>query len=540
MSLPRYTKNLFISNEKNIMRTINTYVDYTDVGGIFLNYNKERAKFQIHLEINNKKDIPDNCVHVYDISEAKKNRTSHEKIMEVLNNTNFKLLYTKFFLEKLLNLLTKYKCNLKNDFFDLDKDRSIKLIYNILDKQSIMVAKRVYSNILNRLIIKASINSLLSLKNKIKSDIEFYKEDPISKLDRIYKLKEDRNTKDRIGLNNIVVNYRTNNIIEAIDNYHNINHISNTIPNNLTLKDLINKKELNEFQNNINRDEQDIINNLNKIINKEIKSIFTGYIVILNYLQKNNKKFTSNTLTRMFNRYNLDRKHADKLTGRKRITYINTMKEHFGNAYDYISQFTDSKNTLKKVTILLELDKRRNYLNDEVVTFDKTTRVYHQTDIERLIDEGYITNLETRNLYSLDLDTNNINLIMKKWIDNRYDLDPHEEYLIDIAQSEANMDIEYQEYTDDSDYSYYLEYLGKNEVQRSKEHFLFCRGDSELDDKLDTEEKFQNYLLKLEQEKNYTKNKEILNQSTIEIDELDNLDMTVNTDSIIKDDELTF
>ena len=513
MSLPRYTKNLFISNEKNIMRTINTYIDYTDVGGIFLNYNKEIAKFQIHLEINKKKNIPDNCVHVYNRVQAKSNKTSIEKITEVLDGANLKLLYKKDFLNKLAELINSYKLKDENEFFILDKDKAEKLIYDILDKKSMMIAKRVYSNIFNRLTIKASINSLLSLKNKINCDIGFYKEDTIKELEELVSLLKNRVIDGIIDSNNIETSHKYKEIVRSIENYHNINYKSD-ISCLLNLNDLIYEKTLNEEYDSVTLKEIEIKQNLSIEIKEEIKSIFSDYTNVSNYLKENIKKFTHNSLTRMFNAFNTNIEHARKFNGIKRSRLLKTVKSDFGSTYEYLLNNSDSKNNLKKISKLVVLYQRKDILSE----YGEKQIYYNQTTIERLIDEGYITNLETKVLNNLDLDGNSINEITKHWINNISMISDEEQHFYAMAQEEAINEEQYQEYLEDENI------INSNIISIDTEQSLYKQF-NQLISKETKNQSIEEYLKLLTQDKTSFSNdeyKKYLNQinSVIEVNSI--------------------
>jgi hypothetical protein len=334
-------KNLFIKDEKNLLRTLNTYANYQEVETIELSYNTKKNKFEISLnDFSN--HIDNNSKYlIYDRLDAVEKRKDKNEIFQLLESDLFKGLFKNETIEKYKNLINSFQDKDYNSFFNINSLKAIKMIEKFITidtyyihnvtKEKVytksVVAKRLYSTLYNRLTFY--IEDLETIKKDIKEqrlniELQIKKE--------FYNIDMRILAREKIDYN-LSSSYKD--IIIALELYdRNDFNLSDLFPT-YTLEMLINEKMLHEETKN----EADLLKfELEDIISK----YFSDYIKIKMYLKRKQLEVNKKNINLFFDElYHLKKRH-EKLGGLRRNAKLLELKNKFGEDWKtFIKKFNN-------------------------------------------------------------------------------------------------------------------------------------------------------------------------------------------------------
>lgn len=361
-NLPRYQNNIFVSNKKHLLRSINKYIEYESVKKIYLFLCEENNKFQLIL---NESNIG---VLIYDRFEALKRNSSTKEILNVLNSRDLQDIQQFEVLKEVQNIVRYY--NVKNDFnkiFMVDKNEVIKKFKKIIfvkkDKYiqypslkdvdiTSMVATRLYYTILNKLNLNIKLFRILN--EQVKNQIDSFERLKVE-LETLTLKKENFNW-GQFDFYETNISYED--LITAIELFDNNEYSISSIAPGYNLQMLVDEKYMYEHNIEAYILEYNLQVELKTLFYDEVKIHFNEYIKIYNYLNFNKKNFTKNSIGRYINYFNKRIKSHERLSGSARRLSYKDLEIEFGidfkDFYKKLKSFSSSEKNdfINKIFIL--------------------------------------------------------------------------------------------------------------------------------------------------------------------------------------------
>lgn len=401
-------KNLFIKDEKNLLRTLNTYANYQEVEIIELSYNTEKNKFEISLnEFAN--HIDNNSKYlIYDRFDAVEKRKDKDEIFELLESDLFKSLFKNETIDDYKNLIHSFQNKNSNSFFNINILKAIKMIekfisidtyyiHKVTEKEvynKSVVAKRLYSTLYNRLTFYTQ--DFETIKKDIKEQRLNIEVQIIKEFHNIHKRIKARG---KIDYN---LSSRYKDIIIALELSDRIDfNLSDLFPT-YTLEMLINEKILHEETKN------EVF-----LLEDMITRYFSDYIKIKIYLNRRELEVNKKNINLFFDDlYHLKKRHQ-KLGGLRRNAKLLEIKNKFGeNWKTFIKKFQDKTLDffIKKIILMDNyylqpinfINKKEidNIFNGKILNDDYAKHLHQKVIItkeELKIDDGYYELLDNYN-----------------------------------------------------------------------------------------------------------------------------------------------
>ncbi|MEA2019791.1 MAG: hypothetical protein U9N59_15235, partial [Campylobacterota bacterium] len=327
-TIPRYTKNIYLSHIKHLTRTLNTLIAYESVEEIHISFNKAKNKYQFFLKINGTfedRDYTKKSILIYHKLIANNKLNNEEEILKVFDKPITQERQQKQTLNKLKELInqntTKINDPHNNTFFREDISKKLDEIKSILPsnvvsefipknkdkKVKTQVEKKIYYLIKNQLsfINLDKITSLETARKATKKDIEEMVLNEVSIINDSFKYLEHFPLNDNMGTINEIKN--------AIANY-NDNTVEKYNLSSYTLEELEEQLYIAKYSN----DYLSYVKDIQSDISKQIKSTFKEYFTLQKYINTNNKNFTTNSVSRYLTHITKEVKKARELRGIKR------------------------------------------------------------------------------------------------------------------------------------------------------------------------------------------------------------------------------
>jgi len=422
-TIPRYTKNIYLSHIKHLTRTLNTFIAYESVKRIFIKFSKSKNKYQLFLDINNEVneiDYSGTLILIYDKSISDIQLYNESEIIKVLDSPISKEKQQIDVLDNLSNLIKKYtdtehKSVINNFFFKEDLEQILNEINLILPDNVItqykpknkntyvktMVEKKIYYLIKNQITFR-DINKINSLENSkigkkqniiniVKEEIEILNKNiqylKNSKLPYIFPSDmETIATKQEIQ--NAIQYYYD----DSVEKYNLSSYTLEELEEQLFLID--SKKEQGIYEPK----SKSFIDRVNFDISLKVERYFTDFIEFVEYCIANNKDFTSNTISRYITNIHNQLKLAKKSTGLKRRRKIQDLKEKYPKIIDmnsddkfyYITKLNELYNNAHFYSNISDsLDNTLMYLSMYMPTDDVIEELKSAVSKETLAEIGH-------------------------------------------------------------------------------------------------------------------------------------------------------
>jgi len=420
---PRYRNNIFVKAENHLTRTINTFIEYEAVRKIYLSFNFEKDKYELHLEID--KDIlvlPEKFILIYDREFALLNKINMYNIFEILDTVDIREKFKTDDINKFKELVHKYS-NKKTNFCDIfikspetiissiQKFISIKGVYE--HEQSgkevntnKMVAKRLYQYVLNRLNYnKEYFTKGVSLKNKIitnKISRKKFSENKLEEIRNKINILQENLNKDYY-MHEIEGTMSYKDIIICLELFENSYFRLSKLTSLTTIDELLYEKALIEHNMNLYNEEIKIINKLNMNLKETIFNEFYDYIKIKTFFENFNKKeFTISKILAQLNSFTQKTEELNTIKGRKRKEGVLQLKQIFGNDF---KKYYEKINELKKSENILEVENEKNkalmdyiYLVHKIDSLKDNLTIFNQNDIVKIFNGEYTPAIKLKSL----------------------------------------------------------------------------------------------------------------------------------------------
>lgn len=399
MNEPRYKQNLFVSDEKHLTRTINTYIAYENVSEIYLYFNEVKNKYQIFvcIDYEEEEDRPYEAMLVYDRGSSQKNSTNTNKLLSVLVDTQIKRLWNEDILKNLKELILKYSEDDKTHFFSYDSEEIMEQIKiflpysgsyiqkpsNKIIQNKDMIVKRLYYTLFNRVYYNDDYFSELSELKDYKCEVqEEILEDVLKKLSSFKNedYEQQLYNYENIKYKEYTTNYTYEELIIAIELFE---AYGDELAPKEDIDTLLQEKFLHEWNLNIESLENNQKNKMLYSLKSAIPKYFKEYVKVKIYFEKNNKNFTKNAITRYINEFcSKYGKTADR-NGIKRRTGIKNLEKEYG---------PDFRKFHKKIKPFKENGKSKHIWTEEILQLHKyrdLLTIFNDYQLDKIFNDCY-------------------------------------------------------------------------------------------------------------------------------------------------------
>jgi len=471
--IPRYTNNIFVSQIKHLTRTLNTLIAYSAVKKISVSFNKEKNKYQLFLDINYNSDHTDGLILLYDRTAAQKKLTNKTDILEKVYSPLSKDVQQLKVLDKLKGLIELYTddntSSEYNGFFLEDENTILDKINQIIPDNlknsyspkntnkliDTKVAKKIYFLIKNQLNFM-NLNKVFSLENKRVNSKAFIKklvDEELAQLSLDITYLRIHRYHDTLEINGT-----KQEIEHAIAHYYD-DSVQKYNLAFFSLEDLQEQLELIKTREWINEADSTYNLHITNEIEAKLQAYFKDYEILLNYINENNKKLTSNTISRYVttaqNKYQAAK---DLNTGIQKRNKIKKIKEEFAHVinlsenakYHFILKMSNLEKYYDEFSSLSKFDNdniydykpmessKKYYYNGEYYTEEDLELIGMDIEDIKLINKD----MQERKLEQLEKDKFKDYLYENDISENEYNFNNFMTELVEHINSTMDMNID--------------------------------------------------------------------------------------------------